>query len=147
MSTLVLIFRQPGRFHTPTAAIPTVVITEKPNQTYEVVTKKSSGHEAGRGLYGTDGRPGAAGTEVVRLIISDVNTLLMYINVLASTIPFWRIDVCAKDVFLERTSVYNNPRGSSLLSQCVYIWSLTTTSTSTSSTTIGQAKPDETDDA
>lgn len=110
MSTLVLIFRQHGannRFH---ATIPTVVITEKDDdgggQKYEVVTKKTA-------------------HEVVRIIISDVNTLLMYINVLANTTPFLRIDVCAKDVFPERTSIFNNPRAQGLLSQCVYIWSLT----------------------
>ena len=104
----MLIFRQHGRF---ASTIPTVVITEKDNQTYEVVTKKSA-------------------NEAVRLIISDLNTLLMYINVLANTIPFWRIDVCAKDVFPDRTSVFNNPRANGLLSQCVYIWSLTTTKSS-----------------
>jgi hypothetical protein len=82
--------------------------------TYEVVTKKTT-HES-----------------PVRLIISDLNTLLMYINVLASTIYFWRIDVCAKDVFPDKTSVFNNPRASSLLSQCVYIWSLTTSNTAAS---------------
>ncbi len=109
MPPLVLIFRQPGsRFNT---SIPTVVVTEmEGGGTYEVVTKKTT-HES-----------------PVRLIISDLNTLLMYINVLASTIHFWRIDVCAKDVFPDRTSIFNNPRSPSLLSQCVYIWSLTASS-------------------
>ncbi len=94
---LVLLLRP--RYGAPT----TITVEHMDENRFEVTTKK-------------DDKP-------TQLIIADVNSLMMYINIIIRTSMFSRIEVFAKDVFPERTCIFHH--NLPVLSQCVYIWSLT----------------------